>query len=321
MTDADFRRIAPSFDGGALRDRERLLTLKNKAMRRVAAGALALVVLATIHSPKARAAGGGHYTLVENWVHFPPEVTRWGMATGVDVDAHDNVYVLHRNDAMPIMVFDRHGNFIRAWGKGLFKTTHFLHVDRFGFVWTTDRGDMVALKFSSEGKLLLTLGKRGVTGDNSSHDAFNGMADLAVARNGDVFIADGEGPNTRVVKTAKDGTFNTPHSIAIDGKGRVYVADRANNRIQIFDQDGTFLNQWTHFGTPWGVSVRGDKIYVVDGTAANCLYIANLKDGNVVEKIEGLSNPTAVAVDSTGAIYVGEVNGTNVKKFVKEAHK
>jgi DNA-binding beta-propeller fold protein YncE len=304
-------------------------------MRRIAAGALALVVLATIHSPKARAADGGHYTLVENWVHFPPEVTRWGMATGVDVDAHDNVYVLHRNEAMPIMVFDRHGNFIRAWGKGLFKTTHFLHVDRFGFVWTTDRGDMVALKFSSEGRLLLTLGKRGVTGDNNSHDAFNGMADLAVAKNGDVFIADGEGPNTRVVKTAKDGTFikwwggkgtapgqfDTPHSIAIDGKGRVYVADRANNRIQIFDQDGRFLNQWTHFGTPWGVSVRDDKIYVVDGTDANCLYIADLKDGRVVEKIEGLSNPTAVAVDSTGAIYVGEVNGTNVKKFVKEVHK
>src|ERR1700680_4191400 len=112
----------------------------------------------------------------------------------------------------------------------------------------------------------MTLGKKGVMGDNNSRDSFNGMADLAVAKNGDVFIADGEGPNTRVGKTAKDGAFiqwwggkgnppgqfDTPHSIAIDSKGLVYVADRANNRIEIFDQGGKFLKQWTHFGTPWG---------------------------------------------------------------------
>jgi DNA-binding beta-propeller fold protein YncE len=300
-------------------------------MKGITLAAAALLALVAASPARPKAAGAGHYRLVENWVHFPPEVTRWGMATGVDVDAHDNVYVLHRNAAMPIMVFDRHGNFVRAWGQGLFKTTHFLHVDRFGYVWTTDRGDMVALKFNAEGRLLLTVGRRGITGDNNSRDAYNGMADLAVAKNGDVFIADGEGPNTRVVKLAKDGAFikwwggkgtgpgqfDTPHSIAIDSRGRVYVADRANNRIEIFDQDGKFLNQWTHFGTPWGVSIRDDRIYVVDGTDNNCLFIANLKDGTVVEKIEGLSNPTAVAVDSTGAIYVGEVNGTNVKKFVK----
>ena len=87
-------------------------------MRRITTVVLALVVLVAIHSARVRAAGSGHYTLVENWVHFPPEVTKWGMATGVDVDAHDNVYVLHRNEAMPIMVFDRHGNFLRAWGRG-----------------------------------------------------------------------------------------------------------------------------------------------------------------------------------------------------------
>ena len=114
------------------------------------------------------------------------------------------------------------------------------------------------------------------------------------------------------------GQFNVPHSIAIDSKGRVYVADRSNNRIQIFDQSGKFLNQWTNFGTPWGLFVKGDLIYVVDGTENNCLLIASTKDGKVLEKIGGLSNPTAVTVDSHGAIYVGEVNGTNVKKFVKK---
>lgn len=277
-------------------------------------------------------AAQSQYRLVENWAQFPPGVTKWGSATGVDVDAQDNVYVLHRNEAMPIMVFDRNGRFLRAWGQGMIKTTHFLRVDRFGDVWVTDRGNMVAYKFDSQGKLLMTLGQKGVTGDNTSHDAFNGMADLAVAKNGDIFIADGEGPNTRVVKFSKDGKFlkwwggkgtnpgqfDVPHSIAIDSKGRVYVADRSNNRIQIFDETGKFVKQWTNFGTPWGLFVKKDLIYVVDGTANNCLLIARTSDGKVLEKIDGLSNPTAVAVDSTGAIYVGEVNGTNVKKFVKK---
>jgi hypothetical protein len=273
-----------------------------------------------------------HYQLVGSWAKFPPAVSKWGAATGVDVDAHDNVYVLHRNQAMPIMAFDRNGKFLRAWGQGMFKTTHFLRVDPSGNVWATDRGDMQAFKFNNKGRLMLTIGKKGVTGDNNSQDTFNGMADLAVAKNGDVFIADGEGPNTRVVKFSKDGKFikwwggkgtdpgqfNVPHSIAIDSKGLLYVGDRSNNRIQIFDQNGKFINQWTNFGTPWGVFVKGDLIYVVDGTANNCLLIANLKDGKIIEKIGGLSNPTAVAVDSKGAIYVGEVNGTNVKKFVRK---
>jgi DNA-binding beta-propeller fold protein YncE len=289
-------------------------------------------VLGAISSiPTARAAES-RYRLVESWAHFPPGVTQWGAATGVDVDSHDNVYVFHRNEAMPIMAFDRRGKFLRAWGQGLFKTTHFLRVDRADHVWVTDRGDMQAFQFDSNGKLLMTLGQKGVKGDNNSQDAFNGMSDLAVVKNGDIFIADGEGPNTRIVKFSKNGKFlkwwggkgtdpgqfNVPHSIAIDSKGRVYVADRSNKRIQIFDLDGKFLDQWTHFGTPWGLFVKGSRIYVVDGTENNCLLIARTKDGKVLKKIEGLSNPTAVAVDSHDAIYVGEVNGTNVKKFVEK---
>ena len=272
-----------------------------------------------------------HYNRVESWVQFPPGITKWSSVTGVDVDSHDNVYIFHRNESMPIMVFDRHGKFLHGWGQGMFKTTHFLRVDPVGSVWVTDRGDMQAFKFNSEGRLLMTLGKKGITGDDTSEDAFNGMADLAISKHGDIFVADGEGPNSRVVKFSKEGKFikwwggkgtgpgqfNVPHSIALDSKGRLYVADRGNNRIQIFDQNGKFLNQWTNFGTPWGVFVKGETIYVVDGTANNCLLIASTKDGKVLEKIEGLSNPTAVAVDSKGAIYIGEVNGSNVKKFVK----
>jgi len=279
-----------------------------------------------------RAADNGHFTLVENWVHFPPEVTKWGGATGVDVDSHDNVYVFHRNDAMPIMAFDRNGKFLRAWGQGMFTTTHFLRVDREGNVWVTDRGAQVVYKFNNQGKVLMTLGKKGMTGDNTSQEYFNGTADVAIARNGDIFLADGEGPNTRVVKFSKDGKFikwwggkgtepgqfNMPHSIAVDSRDRVYVADRSNNRIQIFDPDGKFIDQWTNFGTPWGLFItKDDMLYVVDGTENNCLLIASTKDGKVIDRIDGLSNATAVAVNSKGEIYVAEVTGTNVRKFAR----
>jgi DNA-binding beta-propeller fold protein YncE len=278
-------------------------------------------------------AAQSHYKVEEGWAHFPPDVTKWGAATGVDVDSHDNVYVFHRNDAMPIMAFNRDGKFLRAWGQGMFQTTHFLRVDRNGNVWVTDRGAMVAYKFSPEGKLLMTVGQKGVKGDNESKEAYNGMADLAFAKNGDVYIADGEGPNTRVVKLSKDGKFikwwggkgtepgqfNMPHSIAVDSKGRIYVADRSNNRIQIFDPDGKFINQWTNFGVPWGLFItRNDTLYVVDGSDNNCLLIAETKDGKIIDRIDGLGNPTAVAVDSRGAIYIGEVNGTNVRKLVRK---
>ena len=297
----------------------------------LAAGVVVLVfgAMVGVRSGGVRAAEG-HYQLVEGWAQFPAGFAKWSPVSGVDVDAHDNVYVFQRSEAMPIMVFDRNGRFLRTFGQGVFKQPHFLRVDPAGDVWVTDRQNIQAYKFSSDGKLLMTLGKKGVPGDNTSQDAFNGVADVAVAKNGDIFIADGEGANTRVVKFSKDGTFikwwggkgtepgqfNVPHSIAMDSKGRIYVADRSNNRIQIFDQEGKFIDQWTNFGTPWGLFVKGDLIYVVDGTANGCLLIANIKDGKVVDRIDGLTNPTAVAVDSSGAIYVGEVNGMNVKKFV-----
>ena len=279
----------------------------------------------------AGADNGGSYRVVENWATFPAGVTAWSGATGVDIDAKGNIYVFHRNPAMPIMAFDKDGKFLRAWGQNLFKTTHFLRTDRDGNVWVTDRGDHQVFKFDSQGRLLMTLGQKGVVGDNESRDAFNGVADLVIARNGDIFIADGESTNTRVVKYSSDGRFVTwwggkgsepgkfdePHSIAIDSEGRLYVGDRRNKRVQVFDQRGTFLKQWTNLGTPWGVFVKGDRLYVVDGTENNCLLIASIKDGTVLERVDGLKNPTAVTVDAKGAIYIAEVNGASVKKLVK----
>src|SRR5260370_8691320 len=107
-------------------------------MKRLLAVVLALAVLPAVSGRLVRAADDGHYQLVENWVHFPPEVTKWGQATGVDVDSHDNVFVFHRNELMPIMAFDKRGHFTRAWGRGLFKTTHFLPVHRSHSILSTD---------------------------------------------------------------------------------------------------------------------------------------------------------------------------------------
>ena len=291
-----------------------------------------IFVLALVTAAGAQSAAS-NYEVVENWAKFPAGVTAWSAATGVDIDPRSgNIYVFHRNETMPIMAFDKNGNFLRAWGQGMFKTTHFLRTDRDGNVWVTDRGDHQVFKFSPQGKLLLTLGRKGVVGENESRDAFNGVADLVIARNGDIFIADGESTNTRVVKYSKDGKFVTwwggkgtepgqfdePHSIAIDSDGRLYVGDRRNKRVQVFDQKGKFLTQWTHLSTPWGVFVKGDRLYVVDGTEANVLLIVSTKDGKILERIEGLRNATAVTVDANDAIYIGEVNGTNVRKLVKK---
>ena len=300
-------------------------------MKRIAV-AVMLISVALAGIARAQSAESS-YQVVENWATFPEGVTAWSAATGVDIDQRNgNIYVFHRNESMPIMAFDKNGKFLRAWGQGMFKTTHFLRTDREGNVWVTDRGDHQVFKFSPEGKLLMTLGQKGVVGQNESRDAFNGVADLVIARNGDIFIADGESTNTRVVKYSKDGTFvswwggkgtepgqfDEPHSIAIDSDGRLYVGDRRNKRVQVFDQQGKFLTQWNHLSTPWGVFVKGDRLYVVDGTDANCLLIVNTKDGKILERIDGLRNATAVTVDADDAIYIGEVNGTNVRKLVRK---
>ncbi len=299
---------------------------------RISRPALALALLVCAAGALHAQTTDGAYQVVENWAQFPEGVTGWAAATGVDIDPKGNIYVFHRNEAMPIMAFDRNGKFLRAWGQGLFKTTHFLRTDQQGNVWVTDRGDHQVFKFSPEGKLLMTLGRKGVVGDNESHDAFNGVADLVIAKNGDIFIADGESTNTRIVKYSKDGKFvswwgglgtepgkfDEPHSIAIDSRGLLYVGDRRNKRVQVFDQSGKFLRQWNHLGTPWGVFVKDDRLYVVDGTEANSLYIVSTKDGKVLDKVDGLRNATAVTVDANNAIYIGEVNGTNVRKLVKK---
>ena len=222
-------------------------------------------------------------------------------------------------------------------------------------VWVTDglgrngKGHQV-FKFSPDGKVLLTLGKAGVAG--SGTDEFNAPSAVVTAPNGDIFVADGHGGNTnaRIVKFSKDGTFiktwghkgsapgefDIPHALAMDSRGRLFVGDRQNNRIQIFDQDGKFLDQWAQFSRPSGISIdKDDKIYVADSESESVsknhdgwkrgIRIGSAKDGSVtafipdpVEKTKGTSAAEGVAADAAGNIYGAEVGPKRVMKYVRK---
>jgi len=304
----------------------------------VAALLVALVVVAIVHPSRARAADG-NYQLVENWAQLPQGM-QWGVMSAVDIDSHGTIYAFKRSEpgekagemTSVVMVIDPHGKFLRSWGEHTFSSAHGLRVLRDGFIWITDKtGDQV-FKYSPDGELLMTLGKKGVAGDNDSTDALNGPSDVVMGKNGDIFVSDGESTNTRVVKFSKDGKFikcwgtkgagpgelNLPHNIAMDSEGRLYVADRTNKRIQVFDQDGKYLDQMTQFGAPAAIFItKEDILYVVAGAPENRLTIGT-RDGKVLDKVEGLNAPHWVAVDASGAVYIAEVAGQALLKFVKK---
>jgi hypothetical protein len=267
------------------------------------------------------------YTLVPGWGQLPNGAT-WGEVPGMAIDAGGKIFAFHRSQP-PVVELDREGKVLKMWGEGMFAWPHGIRVDRFGFLWITDglardgKGQQV-FKYSPDGTLVMTLGTRGVRGEGPG--TFGGPCDVAVAENGDIFVADGHF-NSRIVKFAKDGTFikawgrkgtgpgefDLPHTLVIDSRGRVLVGDRSNNRIQIFDQDGTFLDQWTQFGTPSGMFITpDDTLYVVDYNVKKGLFIGSAKDGSVKYKIDD-TVAEGVAVDRDGNVYVGEtVPGTTL---------
>ena len=304
---------------------------------RTALSALLVASLAALSAGQAHGLKAAEitYQLVANWAQLPPG-TKWGRMTAVDVDATGTIYVLQRSEPSKVMAFDPQGKLLRTWGEGLFPEAHGLRVDRDGNVWITERMLHQVMKFTPDGRLLLELGQKGVAGDNTSVDKFNGPSDLVFAPNGDFFVSDGESTNARVVKYSKDGKFvkfwgtkgagpgelEVPHSIAMDSRGRLYVANRTNKRIEVFDQDGHFLSQIRNAGTPYGLFItKDDLLYVVDGTQGNpdeFLTVVDTRDGSVVAQIHGLTGPHMVSVSASGDIYVAEVRGESVKKFVRK---
>ena len=286
----------------------------------------ALIALATV-AFLAQTPAAPPYKLVPNWGVLPNGAT-WGEVPGMAIDANGRLFAFHRSEP-PIVEMDRDGKILKQWGDKMFVWPHGIRVDRFGFLWITDGraragvGQQV-FKYTRDGQLLMTLGTKGVAGEGP--DTFNGPCDVAVAENGDIFVADGH-VNSRIVKFSKDGKFiktwgkkgegpgefNLPHTLVIDSRGRLLVGDRSNNRIQIFDQEGTFIEQWTQFGTPSGIYVTpDDTLYVVDYNVKKGVFVGSAKDGSVKYKIDD-AVAEGVAVDKDGSIYVGEtVPGTTL---------
>jgi len=270
------------------------------------------------------------YRPVAGWMKAPDGV-ELGPVSAVATDPDDRVFVCHRAKR-PVLVFDRDGKFLRSWGDDHLKTPHGLRIDGDRNVWLTDIGHHQVLKFDPDGKLLLALGKKGDKGDGP--DQFNQPTDVAFGRGGEVYVSDGYG-NARVAVFSREGKFlrqwgkkgtgpgefNLPHAICLDAKGRVYVGDRENARVQLFDRDGKFLAEWKESGPPYGQFLAGDRLFVADGLG--CWVKVLDADGKALgrfgEKGTGpgqLRLPHMLCVDSRGAVYVAEVEGKRLQKFV-----
>lgn len=273
------------------------------------------------------------YQPVAHWPTLPPDF-KFGLVTAVATDKDDNLFVFHRGKNT-IAVFDKTGKFLRSWGDNLVTTAHGLRLDPDGNVWTTDIGNHLVTKYDPNGKVLLTLGTKNKKG--ATTDTFNKPADIAFTPAGDVYVADGYG-NSRVVKFSREGKyllewgtkgkapgqFNLPHAIFLDAKGRVYVGDRENNRIQVFDPEGKFLAQWTDSGAPYGLFLeKNERMLVADGRGdrVNILDLQGKVLGRWGQKGKELGQfamPHGICADAQGAVYVAEGDGKRVQKFVRQ---
>jgi DNA-binding beta-propeller fold protein YncE len=274
------------------------------------------------------------------------------------------------SDLPVVLKFDANGTLVKSFASGLMIFPHGIHVDRDGNIWVTDGQDNrprrprnappdtplppapatlighQVFKFSPEGKLLMTLG---VPGGGTGAEGFMQPNDVVTDTNGDIYVAEGHGgPNGRIVvfdrtgkylrefgkKGSGPGEFDQPHGLAFDSKGRLFVADRSNNRIQIVDKNGKFLEEWKQFSRPSGIFIdKKGMIYVADSESGTIdpsrpewsrgIRIGSLQDGKVIAfipdaaPVRGTSGPEGVAADDAGNVYGAEVGQRALKKYVK----
>jgi sugar lactone lactonase YvrE len=272
---------------------------------------------------------------------------------GAAVDADGNIWTLNRG-ALPVQVFSPDGKLLQSWPHAPINSGHQIRIDGHGFVWIADYKDHVVRKFDRAGKVLLTIGQPGHGGDDPMH--FNLPTDIAIAPGGDLFITDGYG-NNRVVHCDANGKFisqwgrmgvgpgefSLPHSIVMDSKGLLYVADRNNNRIQVFDQAGRFVRAWSGQMVPWTLCISdADELYVIGSSPSRWQPRAAMlgippKD-QIIMRVSTdfgvlswwafpfqpdrtkvtpgeLCWVHAIAVDREGNLYLGDVEGNRIQKF------
>lgn len=297
------------------------------------------------------------YAVVPDWPRLPDGLVL-GQVTGVDVDSQGRVFVFARRgkvwDADPIdptpiaeptvYTFDgESGELLSFWGENRFVMPHGLTIDHEDNIWLTDVGLHQVYQFDHDGNLLLTLGEAGVPGNDAVH--FNRPTDVAVAADGSFYVSDGY-ENSRIIKFAADGRylfewgsagaavgeFDLPHSLAV--ADRIYVADRDNTRVQIFDENGNFLKSWQdqwQIGRPWAVRVDDNGfVYIVDGGDQNrwlpdrARILKLTPEGEIIARFGNYGRqpghfiwPHAIAIGSDGAVYVAEVgSGQRVQKLI-----
>jgi peptidylamidoglycolate lyase len=302
---------------------------------------------------------GEVYRVVPGWPRLPPGIVI-GQISGVGVDSCGDVFVFHRAerfwggeeltlDLIPsptvLILNNDTGDIIEWWGADMFVMPHGLTVDHEDNLWLTDVGLHQVFKFDRMGNLLMALGERGIPGEDSTH--FNMPTDVALAPDGSFYVSDGY-RNSRVLKFSPDGDyitswgsygtgpgqFDVPHSIALDSQGKVYVADRGNARLQIFDEAGQFIAEWKgkSLGRPWAVRISATgNVFLIDGgdqaefwpDRARILKLDS--EGNVLASFGSYGDapgqfvwPHALALAPDETLYVGEVaTGMRIQKFTK----
>ena len=293
--------------------------------------------------------GAGDFTfqVVRDWAKLPPGLVM-GDVSDIAVDAEDRVYAFNRGEH-PVIVFDREGRTLRSWGEGLFKRPHGIRVGPDGAIWCTDDQGQTVEKFTPEGRLLQRLGEPGKASAFMSGQPFNLPTNTAFSPEGEVYVSDGYG-NARVHRFSPDGRlqhswgepgtgpgqFNIVHSVCVDVDGWVYIADRENHRVQVFDRNGRYETQWNNLHRPCGMyqrAERGALCYIAEsgtGLAINSEWpnigprvgILTL-DGKRVAQIgarppgpdlDQFVSVHAIAADSHGDIYVGETANLNWPK-------
>ena len=290
--------------------------------------------------------GEGKYTyMVDNWGQLPEGLSH-GQMSGVALDSTERVFVCHRQ-AHTVMVFDPQGKFQKSWGEELLVDPHGIYISPKDEVYVVDRNVHQVMKFSLEGKPLLTLGEKGRPSDTGYDSTerkvkragppFNRPTDVAVAPSGEIYVSDGYAncrvhrfsPDGRVIQSwgqpgTGQGEFNLPHSVWVDKEGRVMVADRGNNRIQIFTDDGKYVTEWHDL-------IRPSDIWM---DSSGTVYISELgnrisiltRDGRLLARFGKKSKEPGdfngahgVWGDSQGNFYVSEViEGRRVQKFIRK---